>query len=94
MEEIDPSEFTLQTTPFRPQFSLVDNSTDNLLENSANPLRAAKKRLTFLDIMPLPQVTQSGPRSIIRSRKGYSREATRPLEMSLLEEQHLRKVEK
>ncbi len=72
----------------------MDNSTDNLLENSANPLRAAKKRLTFLDIMPLPQVTQSGPRSITRSRKGYSREATSPLEMSLLEEQHMRKVEK
>lgn len=94
MEEIDRNGCTLQRTPFRPPFSPVENDKDKSSENSTNATRAAPKRLTFLDIMPLPQVPQSGPRNSRKSRKGYSREATSPLEMSLLEEQHLRKVEK
>jgi hypothetical protein len=94
MEEIDHSESTLQITPIRPQFCPVGTDKDSLSENSASQLRAAPKRLSFLEIVPLPQVSQSGPRNSTRSRKGYSREATSPLEMALLEEQHLRKNEK
>jgi hypothetical protein len=94
MEEIDHSESTLHITPIRPQCCLVGTDKDSSSENSASQLIAAPKILSFLEIVPLPQVTQSGPRNSTRSRKGYSREATSPLEMALLEEQHLRKNEK
>ncbi|KZS07352.1 Uncharacterized protein APZ42_028912 [Daphnia magna] len=94
MEKIDQSGSTLKRTPFRSEFSTVENDKVKSSENSTNSNRAVTKRLTFLDIMPLPQVTQSGPGNCTRSHKGYSREATSPLEMSLLEEQHLRKLEK
>jgi hypothetical protein len=94
MEEIDHSESTLQRTPIRPQFCPVGTDKDSSSDNSASQPRTAPKRLSFLEIVPLPQVSQSGPRNSTKSRKGYSREATSPLEMALLEEQHLRKNEK
>ena len=68
----------------------METDKDNSCENLTSPLRATPKTLSFLDITPLPQVPQSGPRNSTRGRKGYSREATIPLEMSLLEEQNLR----
>lgn len=72
----------------------MENDKDKSLENSRNSIRRPSKRLKFLDIIPIPQVPQNGPRNSTRCRKGYSREATTPLKMTLLEEKHLRKVEK